>query len=193
MTTRIVIGMTGASGQVYGIRALELLAETDLETHLIRSEAASVTLEHEAADRYSAAALEDLADTVHDNDAIGAAPASGSFRTAGMLVAPCSMKTLAKIATGDADNLIARSADVTLKQRRPLVVMPREKPLNRIHLENMLAVTDAGGIVMPPFPSFYADDDTLDAMITRTVARALEFFDVDVGYDEWEGLDESSE
>jgi 4-hydroxy-3-polyprenylbenzoate decarboxylase len=185
--------MTGASGQLYGIRALELLSETGLETHLIRSEAASVTLEHEAADRYSVAALEDLADTVHDNDAIGAAPASGSFRTEGMLVAPCSMKTLAKIATGDADNLIARSADVTLKQRRPLVVMPREKPLNRIHLENMLAVTDAGGIVMPPFPSFYANDDTLDAMITRTVARALEFFDVDVEYEEWEGLDESSE
>lgn len=186
MTERIVVGMTGASGQLYGIAALELLARTDYEVHLIVSDAAKTNVEQET-DRPIEAVL-DLADVVHANDDVGATVASGSFETAGMLVAPCSMKTLSDVARGRSGNLIARAADVTLKERRPLVVMPREMPLNRIHLENMLAVTDAGGIVFPPSPSFYHDPDSVEELVSRTAARALAQVGVDVDYEEWGGL-----
>lgn len=186
MTERVVVGMTGATGQIYGVRALELLGENDYETHLVLSDAAKINLNQEI--DYSPSDVEALADEVHDNRNIGAKTASGSFRTMGMLVAPCSMKTLSNIAHGNAGNLITRSADVMLKERRPLVLMPREKPFNRIHLVNMLEVTDAGGIIMPPFPSFYQQPDSLDEMITRTVARALSQLGLTVEYDEWTGL-----
>ena len=146
MTSNIVVGMTGSSGQIYGIRALELLAETEWTTHLVVTESAKVTISHET-DR-SVDEIVDLADEVHSDDNIGAPPASGSFLNAGMLVAPCSMKTLSNIANGNTAALVTRAADVALKERRPLVVMPRKKPFNRIHLENMLALTDAGGIVI---------------------------------------------
>lgn len=178
--------MSGATGQLYGVRALELLADTDYESHLIYSNAALLTLKQET--EYDDDYLEALADEVHGIRNIGAKPASGSFRTKGMLIAPCSMKSLSNIAHGNAGNLITRSADVALKERRSLVVMPREKPFNRIHLENMLAVTDAGGIIMPPFPSFYQGTMDVDEMITRTVARALSLFDIEIEYDEWDGL-----
>lgn len=186
MVKRITVGMTGATGQVYGIRALELLRETDYETHLVLSESARITLQQES--DYTPAEVEALADETHAVKNIGAPTASGSFQTDGMLVAPCSMKTLSNIAHGNAGNLITRSADVTLKERKPLVLMPREKPFNRIHLKNMLEVTDAGAIVMPPFPSFYNRDASLDEMLTRTTARALSLLDVDISFDEWEGL-----
>jgi len=186
MTDRIIVAMTGASGQIYGIRALEILADTAIETHLIYSDAAAMTLQHET--DYELSYLSESADEVHSVKNIGAQTASGSFRTTGMLVVPCSMRTLSNIAHGNAGNLITRSADVTLKERRPLVVMPREKPLNRIHLKNMLTVTDAGGIIMPPFLSFYQNEDNMDEMITRTVARALSLCDIEISYDEWEGL-----
>ena len=189
MTARIVVGMTGSTGQLYGIRALELLADTDYESHLILSDAAKLTLVQEA-DR-SVAAVEDLADAVYNVGDVGAAPASGSFLTDGMVVAPCSMKTLSNVAHANSGNLITRAADVTLKERRPLVVMPREKPFNRIHLENMLAVTDAGGIIMPPFPSFYQNPDGIDEMVTRTVARTLRLLDVEIEIDEWTGVGRS--
>jgi len=187
MADRVVVGMTGSTGQVYGIRTLELLAETDYESHLVLSDAAKLNVVQES-DR-SVEAVQELADVAYDVGNVGAAPASGSFLTAGMVVAPCSMKTLSNVAHGNSGDLITRAADVTLKERRPLVLMPREKPFNRIHLQNMLDVTDAGGIIMPPFPSFYRNPDGIDEMVTRTVARTLRQLDVDVGIDEWTGMD----
>lgn len=186
MDQRLVIGMTGATGQVFGQRILSLLVKTEYETHLILSESSKMTIEHEL--NVPVADIVNLADEVHSIDNIGAETASGSFKTEGMIIAPCSMKTLSNIAHGDAGNLITRSADVTLKERRPLVLMPREKPLNRIHLENMLKVTDAGGIIMPPFPSFYQIDDDLDKSITRTAARTLALLNIETDFQEWGGL-----
>lgn len=189
MTNRIVIGMTGATGQVYGIRALELLQESNYNTHLVLSNSAEININQET--EYSPSDIKSLATKVHDCKNIGAPTASGSFNTVGMLVAPCSMKTLSNIAHGNSGNLITRSADVMLKERRPLVTMPREKPFNRIHLKNMLEVTDAGGIIMPPFPSFYQQPNSIDEMITRTVARSLSHFDISVEFDEWTGLSDT--
>lgn len=185
-SNKFVVGVTGATGQLYAIRALELLGETDMESHLVLSDAAGINIRQES--QYTVDEVRALADHVHDNKNIGAPTASGSFRTRGMLVCPCSMKTLSNIAHGNSSNLIARSADVALKERRRLVLMPREKPFNRIHLENMLSVTDAGAIVMPPFPSFYNQPKSIDEMITRTMARALAQFDIDVGFEEWQGI-----
>lgn len=186
MEKRIIVGITGATGQIYGIKLLELLAETEYETHLVYSDAAVTNLRHETT--YSTDDLETYADEVHSNKNIGAPPASGSFRTDGMVVAPCSMKTLSNIAHGNAQNLMTRAADVTLKEQRPLVLLPREKPFNRIHLKNMLAVTDAGGIIMPPFPSFYHSADDIEEMVTRTAARTLSLLDVSIPFQEYEGL-----
>ena len=186
MPKRVVVGMTGATGQIYGIRILELLQDSDYETHLVLSNASKINLNHET--DFSQQDVIALADEAHDVKNIGATTASGSFETEGMIVAPCSMKTLSNIAHANSGNLITRSADVTLKERRPLVVLPREKPFNRIHLENMLKLTDAGGIIMPPFPSFYQRPDTIDEMITRTCARTLSLLDLDVEFDEWEGI-----
>jgi len=185
MSNNIVVGITGATGQVYGVRTLELLADTDYESHLIISDAAKVNLNHELDQEMSE--VKELADVTYEHGNIGAPVASGSFWTDGMIVTPCSMKTLSNIATGNAGDLITRTADVTLKERRPLVVMPREKPFNRIHLENMLSLTDAGGIVVPPFPSFYQKPNTIDEIVTRTVARALSLLSIDVEFEEWAG------
>lgn len=185
MDQRVVVAMTGATGQKYGVSALRLLGETGAESHLLISDGARVNLQQETDHR-----IEDvieLGDVVYDVENIGASPASGAFPTAGMLVAPCSMKTLAAIANGYAENLITRAADVTLKERRPLVLMPREAPFNRIHLENMLSVSDAGGIVYPPFPSFYHNPDTIDEMVSHSVAKALSHLGIEVPYEEWEG------
>lgn len=186
MTDRVVVGMTGSTGQLYGVRALELLRDAGVETHLVLSDAAKINLNQEG--DYTPAEVRAIADEVHDVENVGAKPASGSFRTRGMIVAPCSMKSLSNIARGNAGNLITRAADVMLKERRPLVLMPREKPFNRIHLVNMLEVTDAGGIIMPPFPSFYQRPESLDEMVTRTMARALAQLGLDIEYDEWSGL-----
>jgi len=190
MSHRVVVGMTGSTGQLYGIRTLELLAETDYESHLVLSDAAKLNLVQES--ERSVEAVTELADVVYDVANVGAAPASGSFLTAGMIVVPCSMKTLSNVAHANSGNLITRAADVTLKERRPLVLMPREKPFNRIHLQNMLDVTDAGGIIMPPFPSFYQDPDGIDEMVTRTVARTLRLLDIDVEIDEWMGMGDAT-
>lgn len=187
MSTSVVLGVTGATGQLFGSTALELLSARDgIETHLVLSEAAKVTIEHESPD--GVAELRSVADNVHDCRNVGAPIASGSFDTQGMLIAPCSMKTLANIATGNAGNLITRAADVTLKERRPLVVMPREKPYNAIHLENMQTITDAGAVVFPPLLSFYQSDRSLDAMVERTMCRAIEHLGIDVTYEEWTGV-----
>lgn len=185
MSNNIIVGITGATGQIYGVRVLELLHETEHTSHLIISDASKVNLNHEL-DR-PISEVKALADITYEHGDIGAAPASGSFSAGGMIVTPCSMKTLSNIATGNAGDLITRAADVTLKERRPLVVMPREKPLNRIHLVNMLSVTDAGGIIVPPFPSFYQKPETIDEIVTRTIARALSLLSVDVEFEEWGG------
>lgn len=189
MSQRIIISLTGATGQLYGIRGLELLAGTGYEVHLILSEAAKINIKQEI--DLTLSDIEALATETHDNSNIGAKPASGSFRTEGMLIAPCSMKTLSMIAHGQSENLISRSADVMLKERRPLVVMPREKPFNQIHLKNMLKVTDAGGIVVPPFLSFYQGSKSIDELVTRTMARTVSYLGVDIAYEEWKGLSPS--
>lgn len=189
---RIIVAITGATGSVYGVRILEALAGVpDVESHLVISAAgllnALTELEMRRAD------IESLADVVHSDKDIGASIASGSFRTDGMIVAPCSMKTLAAIATGFADTLVARSADVVLKERRRLTLVTRETPLNLVHLRNMVTVTEMGGVIFPPVPSFYAKLESLDAMVEQTVGRILDLFDIDTGHvRRWRGIKSSN-
>lgn len=178
MRKRIVLAITGASGAVYGVRLLEELSGIDsVETHLIVSKAGLLNLSEEHAS--SRAELESLADVLHSDKDIGASIASGSFATDGMVIAPCSMRTLAGVASGMSGSLITRAADVALKERRRLVLLTREAPLNLIHLRNMLAVTEAGGIVFPPVPAFYAGLDSVAAMVDQTVARVLDLLGIE--------------
>ena len=176
---RIIIGISGATGFAYGIKALELLNPMDLQTHLVISKAAKITGNYEHS-KSQLAQLESLADVVYAVDNIGAAIASGSYKTIGMLVAPCSMRTLAAIAHGLSDNLLTRAADVVLKERRRLVLMTRETPLHLGHIKNMEMVTLMGGIIFPPVPALYQHIESIDDMITHSVARALDLFDIDV-------------
>jgi 4-hydroxy-3-polyprenylbenzoate decarboxylase len=176
---RLVVGISGASGIVYGIRVLELLHKAKVESHLVMTNSATLTLGYESSLKLGD--VERLADVVHSNSDMGANIASGSFKTLGMIIAPCSVKTMAAIATGYTDSLIARAADVVLKQRRRLVLMVREAPLHLGHLRSMAAVTEAGAIVFPPVPAFYAKPKTLAEMIDHTVGRALDLFDIDTG------------
>src|SRR5690242_7995053 len=176
---RMVVGITGASGAIYGIRRLEVLKVAGIETHLIVSRAAQVTLAYEMDLKLSN--LEKLATVVHPNNDVGAACSSGSFRTMGMIIAPCSIKTMAEIATGTTANLISRAADVALKERRQVVLLLRETPLHLGHIRTMAAVTEAGAIVYPPVPAFYALPNSIDEMVDHTLARVLELFDIDVG------------
>lgn len=185
---RLIVAMTGASGAVYGVRLLEALRTVpDVESHLLVSAAGWLNLQHET--QLSKADVEALADVVHNVRDIGASIASGSFQAQGMVVAPCSMRSLAAIAHGLSDNLIARAADVTLKERRRLVLMVRETPLNLAHLRNMTAVTEMGGVIFPPVPSFYQKPDSLDAMVNHTVGRVLEQFGIHTTLNpSWNGL-----
>ena len=171
---RIVVGISGASGVVYGVRLLEMLRELDVETHLVMSRSAQMTLAYETDLR--AADVQALAFEHYPNADIGAAISSGSFRVDGMIVAPCSMKTLASVAHGLSDNLITRAADVTLKERRRLVLLVRETPFNLAHLRNMTAVTEMGGVIFPPLPAFYNQPATIDEMVDHTVSRVLDLF-----------------
>jgi flavin prenyltransferase len=174
---RIVVAISGASGACYGVRLLEALrAAPDFESHLVVSPAGWRNLRHELA--MTAGDLKPLADHVHDVGDIGASIASGSFRAAGMVVAPCSMRTLAAIAHGLGDNLITRAADVMLKERRRLVLMVRETPLHLGHLRNMVAVTEMGGIVCPPVPAFYLRPQTVQDIVDQAVVRALDLLEV---------------
>lgn len=185
-SNRLVVGMTGASGAIYGVRLLRILRELKIQTHLVMSRAALVTLALET--DFTRAEVEALADVVHANSDIGAACSSGSFNTLGMIVAPCSVKTLAEIATGVTSSLISRAADVTLKERRRLVLMLRETPLHLGHIRAMAAVTEAGAIVYPPVPAFYARPASLEHMIDQTLGRLLSLFDIDAGLiAEWPG------
>lgn len=175
---RLIIGITGASGVIYGIRILQLLQNTSFETHLVLSKAAERTIAYET--DYKIREIKEMADIVHDNADIGAPIASGSFRARGMVIAPCSMKSLAEVASGVADNLIARSADVMLKERRRLVLMARETPLHAGHIRNMALATENGAIIAPPVPAFYARPQSLDDMVTQSCARILDLFDIDL-------------
>lgn len=171
---RLVVGITGASGAIFGVRVLEALRTLDVESHLIMSRWARVTLAHET--NYSLEAVENLATEVHHGDNQAACISSGSYKTAGMIVAPCSMKTLASIRHGLSDTLLSRAADVTLKERRKLVLLARESPLSEIHLENMLALTRMGAVILPPVPAFYNRPKDLSEMVDYIVARALDQF-----------------
>lgn len=175
---RIVVGMSGSSGVIYGIRMLEVLAQNPVvETHLILSQAAKMNIGIET--EWSVADVEALADEVHNNKNIGASIASGSFKTAGMIVVPCSMKTLSGIANSYAENLIIRAADVMLKERRQLVIVPRESPLHTGHCELMLKASQIGAIICPPAPAFYTEPKTVDDIINHSVARVLDLFDIE--------------
>lgn len=178
-TKRLIIGISGASGIIYGIKLLQLLRETKIETHLIVSKSAERTRDAET--DLTAQDLRALADVEYAFHDIGAAIASGSFITMGMIVAPCSMRSLAEIANGLAGNLLTRAADVALKERRRLVLMTRESPLHAVHIENMQKVTQMGGIIAPPVPAFYNQPQTLDDIVTHSAGRVLDLFDIDVG------------
>jgi 4-hydroxy-3-polyprenylbenzoate decarboxylase len=174
---RIVVGISGASGAIYGVRLLGLLRELDVESHVVVSRSAQVTLYQEMQMQLSD--LKELADVHYPNADIGAAISSGSFHVDGMIVAPCSIKTLSEIATGVTSSLISRAADVMLKERRRLVLMVRETPLHAGHIRSLAAVTEAGAVVYPPVPAFYAKPATLEEMVDHTLGRVLDLFNLD--------------
>ena len=184
---RVVVGITGATGAIYGVRLLERLKAAGRETHLVASPAGVLNVHHELGlDRK---ALEALAHTAYSPADVGAAIASGSFATDAMVVTPCSMKTLAAIAHGLSDNLLSRAADVTLKERRRLVLMVRETPFNLAHLRNMTAVTEMGGIIFPPLPTFYHRPTSIDELVNDTVERVLALLGVAEAHPKvWNGL-----
>jgi 4-hydroxy-3-polyprenylbenzoate decarboxylase len=176
---RIVVGISGASGVVYGVRLLQLLRNAGVETHLVMSKTAEVTFAYETS--LKIADVKAMAHTTHGVDDMAASISSGSFRTAGMIVAPCSMRSMSEISSGVTTTLLTRAADVTLKERRRLVLMVRETPLHTGHLRTMTALSEMGAIVAPPVPAFYAKPDSIEAMVDHTVGRVLDMFDIDVG------------
>lgn len=185
---RLVVAISGASGAIYGIRALEALAALGVESHLVLTDAALQTIRLET--EYARPDVEALATEVHPVGDITAKIAGGSFRTDGMLVIPCSMKTLAGIATGYSDNLLLRAADVTLKERRRLVLVVRETPLSLIHIENMATVTRAGAIVLPAMPAFYHKPRTVEDLVDQVVGKAFDMLGVDHQlYKRWGGVE----
>ena len=186
--SRLIIAITGATGVVYAVRLLEVLrATTTIETHLVISEAGIMSLQQEV--NLKKKQVEAMADVVYNVKDVGAAIASGSFQTMGMVIAPCSMKTLGSVAHGLSENLISRAADVTLKERRRLVLMVRETPLNLAHLRNMTAVTEMGGIIFPPLPSFYQHPASIMDMVNHSIGRVLDLFSIQHQLTpEWPGL-----
>ncbi len=184
---KLVVGITGASGAILGIRALEILKALSVETHLVMSRWARTTIAHETG--YRVEQVEALASHVHHGDNQAAPISSGSFRTDGMIVAPCSMKTLAAIRIGYSDTLICRAADVTIKERRKLVLVARESPFSEIHLENMLALTRMGAIIFPPVPAFYSVPKTIDDLVNYMVGRVLDQFGLETpDLSRWSGF-----
>ncbi|MEE8435294.1 MAG: UbiX family flavin prenyltransferase [bacterium] len=184
---RIIVGITGASGVIYGIRLLEVLrGMPDIETHLVMTKAARLTAEYEV--DISAKEIEALADVVHNNTNMGASISSGTFKTMGMAVIPCSIKSLSGIANAFHENLLIRAADVVLKERRKLVVVPREAPLTRMHLELMIRLIDSGGIIVPPMPAFYNRPKTVDDIVNHTVGKVLDLFGIEHDqFERWSG------
>ncbi len=188
MKKRLIVGITGATGAVYGVRMLEALkGATGWESHAVLSEAGALNLWHEL--KMKRKDLEHLADAAYHPKDIAATIASGSFLTEGMVIAPCSMKTLAAVAHAHADDLVSRAADVVLKERRRLVLLPRETPLNLAHLRNMATVTEMGGIIFPPVPAFYALPESIDDLVAHTVARVLDLFGIhSAKLARWQGM-----
>jgi 4-hydroxy-3-polyprenylbenzoate decarboxylase len=176
---RLIVGISGASGVIYGVRLLQALKTLPVETHLVMTRTAEVTLAHET--KMKVADVRRLADVTYPIGDLAAAISSGSFRTIGMIVAPCSMRSLGEIAHGISSNLLTRAADVVLKERRRLVLVARETPLHTIHLRNLVTVSELGAIVAPPMPAFYNKPKTLDDVIDHTVGRILDLFDLDTG------------
>lgn len=179
MSLPLIVGICGASGAVYGVRLLETLRRCEIPTHVVISKSAAITLRQEVG--LSVDEVRAMAPVSYANTDIGAAISSGSFKTRGMVIAPCSIRTLADIANCTTDSLLARAADVVLKERRRLVLMVRETPLHHGHLRAMLAASESGAIIMPPVPAFYQRPSTLDDIIDQTVGRCLDLFDIDAG------------
>lgn len=187
---KLVVGISGASGAIYGIRILEVLKKAGVETHLVISDSAKRTLVYET-DDYSVEAVKNLATHVHDINDVGACIASGSFKHAGMVIAPCSIKTLSAIANSFDTNLLIRAADVTLKERRKLVLMIRETPLHLGHLRLMTQVTETGAVLVPPMPAFYHRPATIEDIVMQTVNKALDQFDLELDlFKRWTGNEE---
>jgi len=185
---KLIIAITGASGAIFGIRLLEILKEIDdIQTHLIISKSAGLTIKSET--NYKLNDIKAVADFSYNPDDISACLASGSFKTDGMIIAPCSIKTMSAIAHSYCDNLITRSADVTLKEKRKLILMLRETPLHLTHLRNMVAIAENGGILYPPVPAFYSNPETIDDLVNHTVYRMLDLFEIDNDkLKRWNGL-----
>lgn len=184
---RLVVGISGASGAIYGVRALELLKQAGVETHLVVSRSAALTLLQEL--NMHPRNLAEKASVVHSNKDVGATISSGSFKTQGMLIAPCSIRTLSEIATGVTSSLLSRAADVTLKEHRRLVLMVRETPLHLGHLRTLQTAAEAGAIIMPPVPAFYTRPTTLDDIVNHSVGRALDLFGIEShAFKRWEGM-----
>ena len=194
MLKRVIIAITGATGCIYGIRLLQVLAElSDIETHLILSSAGIITAEHETS--FDKKTISVLADVCHRHKDFGASISSGSFPVHAMVVAPCSMNTLGSIAHGLDNNLISRAAGVTLKERRTLVLLPRETPLHLVHLRNMTIVTEMGGIIAPPVPSFYQHPANIEDIVNQTVGRTLDSLGIEAPdlVKRWTGLNKGSD
>ena len=187
MTSKpLIVGISGASGIVYGLRALEMLKAAEVPTHLVMSKSARLTLQYEM--DMAAADLEALATEVHPPGNIGASIASGSFPTAGMLIAPCSVRTMSEIATGVTSTLLTRAADVVLKERRRLVLMVRETPLHTGHLRTMTALSEMGAVLAPPVPACYSRPDSIDDVVNQSVGRVLDLFDIHLdAVHRWQG------
>jgi len=179
MSLPLIVGISGASGAIYGVRLLEILRASKIPAHVIISRSAVQTLKEEMG--LPAEKARALGEEVYSNNDLGAAVSSGSFKTRGMIVIPCSIRTLSDIAYGDTDTLVSRAADVTLKERRRLVLVVRETPLHAGHLRSMMAATENGAIIMPPVPAFYHKPKTIDDIVNQTVGRALDLFDIDAG------------
>jgi len=187
ISQRLIVGISGASGIVYGVRILQALQNTPIETHLVMTESARLTLSSEL--DMSVKEVEGLATEVHHIKNIGATIASGSFKTMGMVIAPCSIRSLSEIAWGGTTSLLSRAADVVLKERRRLVLMVRETPLHAGHLKTMMQATENGAIIMPPVPAFYSKPSTIDEMVNHTVGRCLDLFDIETHLTKpWQGI-----
>ena len=187
MKKRLIVAITGASGTIYGVRLLEALRDLDVESHLVMSDSAKLTMAAET--DYKPAQIEAMADYVHSEKNIGASISSGSFISMGMVIAPCSIRTLSEIASGVTSSLVSRAADVVLKERRRLVLLVRETPLHAGHLRSMAQVTECGAIVMPPVPAFYSRPQTLDDVINHTVGRCLDLFGIEnTLLKRWDGM-----
>lgn len=174
---KIIVGISGASGAIYGIRLLEALQESDVETHLVISRAATITITQETT--YKVSDIKKLADICYNIDDIGAAISSGSFKTLGMIIAPCSVKTMSEIATGITSNLLSRAGDVILKERRKLVLAVRETPFHLGHLRTMTSLAEMGAVVVPPLPAFYPKPETIDEIVNHSVGRLLDLFEIE--------------